>query len=52
MTAVALLVGWLSPRQTKSELALSRHEVEEAHRSSSPAVDPPSANMPRVNDQG
>ena len=53
MTAVALLIGWLSLRQTKSELALSRHEVEGAHRPVvMPVVYPPNRNMPRVNNQG
>jgi hypothetical protein len=31
-TAVALVLGWLTLRQTRSEIALSRREVEEAHR--------------------
>jgi hypothetical protein len=31
-TTVALLIGWLTLRQTKSEIELSRREVEEAHR--------------------
>lgn len=30
--AIALFVGWLTLRQTKAEIALSRKEVEEAHR--------------------
>jgi hypothetical protein len=32
VTAVALVIGWLTLRQTKNEIALSRREVEEAHR--------------------
>jgi hypothetical protein len=32
VTAIALVVGWLTLRQTKREIALSREEVEEAHR--------------------
>jgi hypothetical protein len=31
-TGVALVLGWLTLRQTRSEIALSRREVEEAHR--------------------
>jgi hypothetical protein len=51
VTAVALLVGSLSLRQTKSELALSRREVEEAHRPVVvPVRDPP--NEPRIGNQG
>jgi hypothetical protein len=32
VTAIALVIGWLTLRQTKREIALSRREVEEAHR--------------------
>jgi hypothetical protein len=32
VTAVALVIGWLTLRQTRREIALSRREVEEAHR--------------------
>jgi hypothetical protein len=32
VTAVALIIGWVTLRQTKDEIALSRREVEEAHR--------------------
>jgi hypothetical protein len=51
VTAVSLVVGYLSLRQTRNEIALSRSEVEEAHRPVLvPFVDP--ATVPSLNANG